>query len=155
MKALYDQAMKDKIPSSEQHTYVFNELEKHPLSLYGRKSNYNHAFHKSSHVPWSGGFIYLGEASVRSTPDGFELISSDKVRDKSRGREILALIRVACDTDNPVDQMEKKTIEILEDTVSAGRKIRWHAYGELRLNESQTAYELVVEEPSHIYVRTA
>lgn len=141
------------LESKDQWREVFAILKKCPLNLHGRTSNYSSAFHKTTHAPWTGSYIYYGHnATVNFIEAGFRISSSDRIPSNA-GEERLANIIVNCDISSPRNQMEAKTIEVLTEAQRSNTLITWYAYGELAFNNINSAYQLIISEPSYIYTQ--
>lgn len=141
---------------NEKAKQVFEVLGKNSLTLYGRKSDYRNAFRQVKSQYWSGSFIYYGQATVESTTDGFLLIDEESIStttkdDSDNEKTTLTPIHVkyVCNKQSPANGMEQKTIDVLKNN----EKVRWYAYGVLKLNSTGMAYELNVNQPAHIYVK--
>lgn len=130
---------------------VFKTLEACPLNLYGRQLNYSSAFHKANHTPWEGPYIYMGTATATEVPGGFLLTATDTIPGSVEDERVPVHIRVMCDKNAPVNLMEQRTTERLAAAVSAETPVRWFVYGELKMNNSLSAYEIVVQHPYHIH----
>lgn len=130
---------------------AFAMLKAIPLELYRRATNYNDAFHKTNHTPWTESFIYHGRADVAAIPGGFVLISHDTIPNADPTPVPLpARILVMCDSANPVNRMEARTIATLTAAIAGAYPVSWCAYGVLELNAAGAAYELTVTQPNHI-----
>jgi hypothetical protein len=154
ISALYEIAQSKGHDKKTQTSFVFGELKKYPLKVYGRQLDYDRAFRKTTYEPWDGTFIYHGSASVSEIETGFVLLSLDSVKSKDGSPGAPAKIQVVCDKNHPVNLMESKSIDVLQHAIRTSSTVRWFAYGALALNESRTSYELTVREPAYIYVRT-
>ncbi|MBO3034767.1 hypothetical protein J6350_10565 [Burkholderia pseudomallei] len=158
IKEIYKLPKIAKLAAAKQTPAVFAELKKIPLEVYGSPSNYDSAFHKTSHVPWAGSFIYYGTANVAVSLNGFVLTSLNLVPNAvPAGPPVPVHILVICDRANPVNRMEQSTIDELNAASGtiAGTKpysISWCSYGELALNAAGAAYELTVTQPNHFAV---
>lgn len=96
---------------------------------YGVQRNYKSAFHKTSHVPWTGAFIYYGEATVLPSATGFQLTSTQAMP----APYPVARILVNCNVAAPVNKMEQRTVDVLSDAVRTGASVECYAYGTLAL----------------------
>lgn len=153
LDTLYGKAKAAGKDAKEQAAYAFRELKKYPLNLYGKQSDYHNAFRKANREPWRGEFIYFGYATVSAVATGFELSCTERINVEESGAKRPVTINIACDKAKPVNRMEACTIDLLTRSIESARTVRWYAYGELTLNAAQTAYELAVREPAHIYVK--
>lgn len=151
MRDLFKKASADGIQKEKQAAFVFSEMKKYPLNLYGKRLDYNSAFHNTHHIPWDGQFVYHGDAKVRSVPDGFELTSALSIKPEDSVSELPVHIIVLCDRAAPAKKMESRTIDTLARHEALGESVRWFAYGSLKLNEAKSSYELIVREPGHFY----
>ncbi|NIE63053.1 hypothetical protein [Burkholderia sp. Ax-1719] len=146
-KALYRTARAKGKPASEHSKFVFDELKKYPLKLYGRQSDYDRAFRKTDREPWTGDFIYYGTANVETTPDGYRLLSLEQVK-MAGFPDRTAVVYVICDRTNPVNLMQRRTIQVLDEAIRRGTHVKWAAYGSLRFNVETDQFELTATKAS-------
>ncbi|MBU9581109.1 hypothetical protein KTE26_21990 [Ralstonia mannitolilytica] len=146
------------MPRGAQPSAAFAMLKAIPLEIYRRPSNYNDAFHKTNHKPWSDNYIYHGRADVSVIPGGYELRSHDRIPNPTpTAAPLLAVIRVICDRANPVNRMEARMMDKLDAASghTPGKHphpVSWCAYGKLALDSTGTFYELTVTQPDHIAI---
>lgn len=152
LKEIYQLPKIVKLPAAKIHAAAFAELKKLPLDVYGTKSNYDAAFHKTNHRPWTGKLIYHGRGNAIAVPNGYVITSLDQVPNTVTGAPLPALIIVNCNQAAPVNRMEARTIRTLNAAIAAGTPVSWCAYGDLALNQAGAAYELAVTQPHDISV---
>ena len=131
---------------------VYQILATIPLRLYERASDYNRAFRRVNFAPPNDAYIYYGKATVGVFGTGLLLVADKEMAKRDSKETVPFHVHVVCDIENPENRMEAQTIERLSEAMQEHRPVYWYAYGAPALNNEGTLYELVVREPSHIYI---
>ena len=131
---------------------VYQILATIPLRLYEQASDYNRAFRRVNFAPPNDAYIYYGKATVGAFGNGLVLVADKEMAKRDSKETVPFHVHVVCDIENPENRMEAQTIERLSEAMLEHRPVYWYAYGAPALNNEGTLFELVVREPSHIYI---
>ncbi|WP_347555634.1 hypothetical protein [Robbsia sp. KACC 23696] len=138
-------------PTTQPYNKFYREqLESHPLSLYGEKLTYGNAFKGSKLAPASKECIFHGSGSMQIESENIVITDDEKWPEAYKSTVKLPLIvTIARRLPEGSPTSHERSLRDLEELAQGGASVRWWAYGIPKWTENR--FELFIESLDHIF----